>query len=306
MTVNRKAFQSQYGFNSPGFEVDAGGNIIATSIVASGAGAAGGAATDYTLTDETGYFEFNSSGQQTPTLTLTRNTRFTFTLDLSIYTFSIYSDSAGSTLYSQGLNSKTAAGVDAYEAAAQGKSNGSLLFTIPADAPDTLYYGSQTAGIIGTLNIEDGTGLFGTLTVTSATETTSGSTGALTVAGGAGIVKNLFVGGYVTTDGLEINGVGVSNLTSTTNLELDASNKIVVKNNGIVLGEINSTGLTIPINNSSITTSTINSTTIGAVTPSTAAFTSATVSQSPSTDISIPNKYYVDKTATALAIAFGV
>ena len=30
MTVNRKAFQSQYGFNSPGFEVDAGGNIIAT------------------------------------------------------------------------------------------------------------------------------------------------------------------------------------------------------------------------------------------------------------------------------------
>jgi hypothetical protein len=42
------------------------------------------------------------------------------------------------------------------------------------------------------------------------------------------------------------------------------------------------------------------------VTPSTAAFTTATISQSPTTNTSATNKYYVDKTATALAIAFGL
>ena len=307
MTVNRKPFSSQYGFSSPGFEVDAQGNIVATSIVAAGAsGGASGGSSDFSVTDSVGYFEINNSGQQNSALAVTRNTRFTFKLDLSEYTFSIFTDAAGTTLYSTGLSHTSAAGAISEGAAAQGKTSGNLLFTVPSNAPNTLYYGDATAGIIGTINIADASGLFGELSVTGTSQSTSITSGALVVAGGAGIQKNLSVGGYITTDGLDINGVGVSKLSSTTNLELDATNKIVIKNDGIVVGEIKSTGLTIPINNSSITSSTINSTTIGAVTPSTAAFTTATIAQSPTTNTSATNKYYVDKTATALSIAFGL
>ena len=307
MTVNRKPFSSQYGFKSTGFEVDAQGNIIATSIVAAGAGGGGASgSSDFSIADSVGYFEVNNSGQQNSSLALTRNTRFTLTLDLSEYTFSIFSDAAGTTSYSTGLIHTSAAGVISEGVSAQGKDSGSLLFTVPADAPNTLYYGDVTAGIIGTINVADASGLFGELSITGTDQSTSTTSGSLVVSGGAGIQKNLSVGGFITTDGLDINGVGIANFSSTTNLELDAVNKIVIKNNGIVVGEIKSTGLTIPINNSSITTSTINSTTIGAVTPSTAAFTTATISQSPTTNTSATNKYYVDKTATALAIAFGL
>jgi hypothetical protein len=305
MTIIRKPFTSQYGFSSPGFEVDAQGNIIATSIVA--AGAVGGiGASDYAVTDEPGYFIINNSGQQNSALAVTRNTRFTFTLDLSEYTFSIFTDAAGTTLYSTGLSHTSVDGVLTSAAAAQGKSTGSLLLTVAPGAPNTLYYGDATAGIIGTINVADASGLFGELSVSGTTQSTSITSGALVVAGGAGIQKNLSVGGYITTDGLDIDGVGVANITSTTNLELDAANRIIIKNDNLFLGEINSTGLSIPINNSSISVSTINSTSIGAVTPSTAAFTSATVSQTPTAITGVANKYYVDKTATALAIAFGL
>jgi hypothetical protein len=304
MTIIRKPFTSQYGFSSPGFEVDAQGNIIATSIVA--AGAVGGiGASDYAVTDEPGYFIINNGIKQTPEISLTRNTRYTFTLDLSEHTFSIYSDLIG-TLYSEGLTHTSVDGVLTLAAAAQGKSTGSLLLTVAPGAPNTLYYGDLVKGVIGTITINDATGLFGQLTVSSHTQSTSPTTGALKVLGGAGIQKNLFVGGYIAADGLDIDGVGVANITSTTNLELDAANRIIIKNDNLFLGEINSTGLSIPINNSSISVSTINSTSIGAVTPSTAAFTSATVSQTPTAITGVANKYYVDKTATALAIAFGL
>lgn len=304
MTIIRKPFTSQYGFGSPGFEVDAQGNIIATSIVAAGA-VGGSGASDYAVVDESGYFIINNGIEQTPEILLTRNTRYTFTLNLSEYTFSIYSNLIG-TLYLENLTHTSVDGALTLGVAAQGKATGSLLLTVPASAPNILYYGDLAQGIIGTIIIDDATGLFGRLTVSSQTQSTSPDTGALKVLGGAGIQKNLFVGGYITADGIDIDGVGVANITSTTNLELDAANKIIIKNNNLFLGEINSTGLSIPINNSSISVSTINSTSIGEVTPSTAAFTSATVSQTPTATTGVANKYYVDKTATALAIAFGL
>ena len=118
--------------------------------------------------------------------------------------------------------------------------------------------------------------------------------------------KDIFVEGFLTTNGVNYNGVGVSNITSNTNLELDAANKIVIKNNNSFVGEINSTGLSIPINTSNITESTINNTTIGATTPSTATFTSADVNNVLTTKKSVANKGYVDKTAVAFSVAFGL
>jgi hypothetical protein len=307
MPVVTKPFSSQYGFKSPGFTVDAQGNIIATSIVAAGAGGGGGTSgtSDYSVTDEIGYFLINSGGDQTPALSLTRNTRFTITLDLSEYTFSIYEDQNG-TLYNSGLTHTSTDGTFTEVAAAQGKNSGSLLFTVPASAPSTLYYGDYANGILGTILINDATGLFGELSITSNTNSTSPTTGALTVSGGAGIGGNLQVEGYVATNGLDLNGVGISSIVSNTNLEFDAANKIIIKNNGVLLGSVDSTGISIPINSSSITESTIDDTVIGGTTPAVASFTSASISNVLANKTSVTNKGYVDKTSVAFSIAFGL
>lgn len=308
MPVVTKPFQSQYGFKSPGFEVDSQGNIVATSIIAAGAGGGGTGGTgasDYSFTDQSGYYVVNNGTTQNESLNLKRNTRYTFNLDLDLYSFNIYSDLAG-TLYNNGLTHTATDGTVTEEELAQGYSSGSILFTVSSTAPDTLYYGDFSSGVLGTILVTDANGLFGELTISSTTSSTSPTTGALTVAGGAGIGENLFVEGYVSTNGIDVNGVGISSLSSTTNLEIDAANRIVIKNDGNYLGQIDSTGLSISINNSTIETSTINDTVIGQTTPSTAAFTTASVAGGPLTKEGITNKRYVDRTATALAIAFGL
>ena len=72
----------------------------------------------------------------------------------------------------------------------------------------------------------------------------------------------------------------------------DNSTLLVDSVNGQVVG---------PINNS-----TIDNTTIGATTPATASFTTASISGAVTGLTAIPNKRYVDETATAFAIAFGI
>jgi hypothetical protein len=51
---------------------------------------------------------------------------------------------------------------------------------------------------------------------------------------------------------------------------------------------------------------TLNNTVIGDVTPTTASFTTATMTATPSGPTQITNKKYVDMTSSALAIALGV
>ena len=77
----------------------------------------------------------------------------------------------------------------------------------------------------------------------------------------------------------------------TGSLYADDSTLLVDSTSGNIVGPINTT--------------TINNTTIGATTPSTAAFTSATIANTPTTDTSVANKKYVDETIPALAIALG-
>jgi len=306
MPVVNKPFNSQFGFSSPNFSVDDQGNIVATSIQAAGAGGGGASgATDYSFTDAVGYYLINNEPEQNPALALNRVTRYTFNLTLTENTFSIFSDDQG-TLYNTGLQHTHDNGVITTEAAAQGQTDGILQFTVPTDAPDTLYYGDAATGLYNIITITDAAGQFGELALTAPTNATSGDTGSLRVAGGIGVSKDIFVEGFVTTNGVNYNGVGVSNITSNTNLELDAANKIVIKNDNSFVGEINSTGLSIPINTSNITESTINNTTIGATTPSTATFTSADVNNVLTTKKSVANKGYVDKTAVAFSVAFGL
>lgn len=293
MAVISTPLESKYGFKGPGFLVDEFGNISATSI--STTTATNNAFVDFTVTensvtDPTEYLIEEVTGD-TPSITVSRSGSFTFFLTVPNLGFNIYEEDQ-TTLYNIGLShSDGTTGSNA-----QGKSSGTLIFSVSASAPALLYYGDTNRNIFGTINIIDPLGSFSSVDINATTLATSSSTGALTVAGGVGIAGDLYVGGT-----LNIDGIGITSISSPTNLELEAANQIVVKIDGSVLGIINSEGSSTPIVNT-----TINNTAIGEITPSTAAFTSATVANLPTVDTSITNKQYVDSTALALSIAFGL
>jgi len=291
MAVVNSPFESQYGFKGPGFSVDEFGNITATSITTSTVDAVDDSIVDFAVTESSNNFLIEGYAGNSPTITLARSKTYRFNLVVPELTFNIYSADQ-STLYSTGLrhNDGTTA------ADAQGKVSGILEFQVPIDAPNTLYYGNDVANVFGTINIVDPIGIFSTVDINSTTESISSKTGALTVAGGVGIEGDLYVGGS-----LNIDGIGITTISSPTNLELEAANNIIIKVDGNTIGTVNTTGSTLPVINTSI-----NNTVIGATTPETAAFTSATVLGSPTVDKSVTNKQYVDSIALSLAIAFGL
>lgn len=319
--VVNSPYESKYGFKSPGFIVDDEGNVIVRTLTQSAVDAAGdvlGLPVDYavTLSVAGDAYIFNGDTEQpTPSIELQRNGQIVFNLNLTRSVTTVDLDAFGNpivvdvelplyiyeedqtTLYSSGLlHSDGSTEIDA-----QGKISGTLVFRVPVGAPDILYYGNVDAEIIGSISVIDPVGQFGVVNVNSTQQSTSTTTGALQVAGGAGIGKNLHVGGSINTSSLNINGVGIPVVSSLTNLELTAGNKIIIKIDNTTIGEINSLGSSIAINNT-----TIENTTIGATTPSTAAFTSASITEIPVNERDVANKSYVDQTATALAIAFGL
>ncbi|MDB4348962.1 hypothetical protein OAA64_01410 [bacterium] len=300
MPIVNNPFESEYGFKSPGFEVDANGNIVATSITAAGAGGGASGVSDWTVTDTATGFIFSGEAGENPEITVYRNSRFTFNLNLSTQAFKFYSD-AGTTLYNTGLVHSDGT-INQF---AQGKTDGQLQWTVAIDAPAVLYYGNVDGTITGQITILDQPGKFGTLQVTDLTQSTSAGTGALTVLGGAGIAKDLYVGGSTTTSGLDVDGLGIAKVNSTTNLEINATNRVVFQINNTYKGNINSSGLSIPIFSSAITDSTLDGTPIGATTPSTATFTTGVVQNAPTINTSMTNKSYVDVTSIVYAIALG-
>ena len=290
MAVINAPFESKYGFKGPGFLVDELGNITAASIITSSAPTETDIV-DYTITENANAFSFTTLSGDNPVLTLARSRSYKFSLILPILGFKIY-QSDQTTLYNVGLaHSDGTTGANA-----QGKTTGTLSISLSVDAPDVLYYSNNEGTIFGTINVVDPIGVFSTVNINSTNASTSSSTGALTVAGGVGIAGDLYVAGS-----LNIDGIGITSISSPTNLELDASNKIVVKIDGSTIGAIGAEGLSIPITNT-----TINNTVIGDISPSTAAFTSATVANLPTADSSVTNRQYVDSTALSLAIAFGL
>ena len=289
MPVINTPFESKYGFKGPGFSVDALGNIIANSISTNIAGS--DTIVDYKVSEAGAAFAFDGIIGTNPAITLARSSSYKFLLSVPILTFKIY-DSNQTTLYSTGLtHSDGSTGVDA-----QGKTSGTLVFSISTSTPDLLYYGDENGTIFGTINIIDPIGVFSTVDINSTIASTSSLTGALTVAGGVGIEGDLYVGGS-----LNIDGIGIQSISSPTNLELEAANKIVIKIDGSTVGTVDNLGSTIPV-----IETTINNTIIGDISPSTAAFTSATVANLPTAESSVTNRQYVDSTALSLAIAFGL
>jgi len=291
MSIVNAPLKSKSGFESSGFAVDALGNITAKSLILEGAEA--GAVADFTFSEVSSNFRLTGNATENPTLTMYRTTSKTIDLTLSTITFSIFSSvGATVTLYSEGLrHSDSSSG-----AGSQGKSSGRLTFNMPLDAPDALYYGNADGTIYGTITVLDPIGLYGSISVTGTTSASSSLTGAVTVAGGVGIAGDLYVGGS-----LNIDGLGITNIGSPTDLNITATNKIFVKIDGTTIGSFESTGSSLPVVNT-----TINNTVIGATTPSTATFTAATIAALPTTASAVSNKQYVDSTVLSLSIAFGL
>lgn len=293
--ITSSPFDSKYGFKSPGFTVDSNGNIIAASITLATDNLDPATPADFTVTSSANDFVFSTLGTN-PTITLVRSRTYIIDLNLTSVTFAIYDDDQ-TTLYSENLRHSdgTSGG------AAQGKSSGRLVFTVPVTAPDTLYYGLfDTSVINGTFLIVDPEGTFSRVTINENILSTSSTTGSLVVAGGVGIAGDLYIEGN-----FNVGGAGIPNIISPTNLVLGADNKIDIQINDILVGYVNNLGSTIPVHDTTVLDSSINNTVIGDVTPATAAFTRATVSivDSP---VSVANKQYVDITATSLSIAFGL
>jgi len=290
-------FESAYGFLSPGFRVDSEGNIVARSISTvqdTDTGTVSGVFDFIVSDDEANFFIENLSGEN-PSITINRGSTYTFRLNLTGFTFFI-KRANGVTNQTGGLaHSSGDTGVDA-----QGKSDGFLSFTVPLNTDDTLFYSNLDGSAIGTITVLDPVGLFSRVDITGKTQSTGIDSGTLVVDGGAGIANDLWIGGE-----LNVAGTGISKLESTTNLNINAGNKIVLQINDIKIGEINNSGLSIPINNSNITNSNINSTVIGAITPAEATFSSAIVIDDPIEPNEVTKKSYVDLTSAAFAIALG-
>lgn len=295
---NKSPFESGYGFKSPGFTVDTEGNLIAKSFNIQTSTTTG--VFDFIITDDSASFSIQNYTGSNPTITVSRGNSYTFKLELTAFTFFIKKQDGITNQNSILTHSSGDVGEDA-----QGKDDGILSFNVPLDAEDTLFYTNADNSAIGTINVIDPVGLFSTIDITGNVTSTSPTTGSLTVDGGVGITGDLFLEGD-----LNLGGVGIPRLSSFTNLELNADNKIVLQISSTKIGEIDSSGLTIALNNSTInnatiTSSLINNTVIGDTIPATASFTSATVSSNITQSNQVTSKNYVDVTVTALAIALG-
>jgi hypothetical protein len=285
-----KAFESLYGFKGPGFTVDTEGNIIAKSISLTQLNEPG-TVEDFIVKENNGNFTIDGYAGLNPTITLVRGKTYTFRLELSTIGFNIrYDDSA--TASSGLIHSSGDLGEDA-----QDKSTGVLAFTVPLETPDTLNYYDNA--VSGDIRIIDATGLFSSIEVTGDVGATSVTSADVTVRGGVGISQNLYVDNIIHAK--KINSLGSSlTVTGTGSVIVNAPS---VNINNVV--NITSSGLSGQIDSAIITNSTIDSTPIGSTTPSTAAFTAASVSEVTGVN-SVTNKRYVDETSTAFAIAFGL
>lgn len=290
------AFETDYGFKSPSFSVDALGNIIANAItttepIGSGGGDGATSVTSYTITENESNTSFQFSGvlDGNPTIELERGRTYTFNLNLEDLAFYVF-ESDGITSFTNITDSDGNTGL-----AAQGRSTGLIQLSITAATADPLIYSNEDGSVTGQFHIIDPTGSFGSIAISNTTQATGLGTGSLRVAGGASIEKDLYLGGNIVFE-----GTGDVKFDSSTNLTIGALNKIIVVIDGEKLGEITTDGIETPIANT-----TIENTAIGSTTPSTASFTSAEVSETPTAVNNVTNKAYVDSQDVALSIALG-
>ena len=341
MAVVKSPFEAQHGFKSPGFTVDEAGNVTLRSVTYTVSEEATDVSGDYVVRDAGGNFtfdgEFEADGvtlKLNPGVTLTRGSAYIFNLilrstnqagqTLGNNSFNIFqADSGGYTTYDLGLSHlSTDAQTKKENSEAQGQFSGKVTFTVPTNAPNTLYYGDADNNPLGILTIEDptitGVGSFSSI-LTTGNITAQGENAVITLSptGSSGtVVINPSNGGTISNM-----DITAQRLTALDNVTLNGTNADIriepngsagtVKISPAAGGTIDNMNIgattpgTVSSTNLIASAGTLNNTVIGNTKPTKAEFTTAKVQQSPTTGTAIANKKYVDSRATALAIALG-
>ena len=341
MAVVKSPFEAQHGFKSNGFLVDDQGNVTLRSVTYTVTEEATDVSGDYVVRDAGGNFtfdgEFEADGvtlKLNPGVTLTRGSAYVFNLilrstnqagqTLGNNSFNIFqSDGAGYTTYDTGMSHlSTDQTTKKTESEAQGQFSGKVTFTVPTNAPETLYYGDADNNPIGILTIIDptitGVGSFSSI-LTTGNITAQGENAVITLSptGSSGtVIINPSNGGTISN--VDVNAQRLTTLDNVTLNGENADIRIVPTGSaGTVLinptagGTIDNMNIgattpgTVSSTNLIASAGTLNNTVIGNTKPTKAEFTTAKVQQSPTTQTAIANKKYVDSRATALAIALG-
>lgn len=334
-TITNNPFFSKYGFNAPGFSVDAEGNVTVKSLSSetlitdiADNSIDTSSVVVYNVTDDVAGFNFEGIGNSNPDVPITKGRTYRFNLDLTVYTFNIRNDDGSDV--STGIVHVADDGTQTLGTGANDKSSGYIQWTVPINASGN-YYANVTGTITGLFDISEptstGIGSFVSLLVTGASElrdnvdinstlnvsdvvnfndttnSTSLSSGALVVDGGVGIAKDVYIGGDLVAKSFKSDGVGVPTLESQSNLEFSAGNAVVITINNVERGRISADGINIPVINT-----TIENTPIGLDKPKEGKFTSASVTTQTKTtdeDETLTTKKYVDNGDIAYSIAFG-
>ena len=336
MAITYNPFESDYGFKSPGFSVDINGNVTLRSVtytleqeeaavdnqyVVRQLGAVPSA--EFTMDEQ--YVTGTQILQNNPTLTLTRGTTYSFKLFFRTDDNPVVNlQGIGNCAYYNDGVSHTTSGTPAVTTTgeqAQTKTNDVTTLNLSPTAPTNIYYGNADGSVFGTINTVDptitGVGSFSSLLVTGDVTmqgqdadlvfSPQGAYGTVTInPAGEGTMSNMNVNALTMTasENVTFNGADA-------NLTLTPTGTGAITLTSAATGTINnmSIGQTTPKDGSFVNlnaSSGLNNTVIGDVTPKTATFTSAVTQATPTTELQITNKKYVDSKATALAIALGV
>jgi hypothetical protein len=344
MAVNYIPLEAEHGFKSPGFSVDAEGNVTLKSLTYSVVEEEivenrfymrqSGEGNSSAFIENTTYNTGTQIPAENPSFSLVRGTTYSFDLaNFPFLTFNIFyvdPTAQSATLinlvpvifYSDGLSYVDPNTNETLtELQAQGKSNGVVTFKVPALAPETLYYATGDGTIYGTITTSDptitGVGAFSSLNVIGDV-TFTGQDAEIQIAPqgayGSVIINPV---GQGTMSNMYVNALTLTATDTVTLSPVDDNVTITPSGTGVLTLD---TGGIRSINNMSIGQTTardgsflalnasngLNSTVIGNVTPADATFTKAIGQQRPVTEKELTNKAYVDSTATALAIALGV
>ena len=296
MAVVKSPFEAQHGFKSPGFTVDEAGNVTLRSVTYTVTEEATDVSGDYVVRDAGGNFtfdgEFEADGvtlKLNPGVTLTRGSAYVFNLilrstnqagqTLGNNSFNIFqADSGGYTTYDLGLSHlSTDAQTKKENSEAQGQFSGKVTFTVPTNAPNTLYYGDADNNPLGILTIEDptitGVGSFSSIL----------TTGNITAQGENAVITLSPTGSSGTVIINPSNGGTISNMDITAQRLTALDNVTLNGTNADIRIEPNGSAGTVKI--SPAAGGTIDNMNIGATTPGTVS--STTVSY---THLTLPTK----------------
>ena len=244
MAVVKSPFEAQHGFKSNGFLVDDQGNVTLRSVTYTVTEEATDVSGDYVVRDAGGNFtfdgEFEADGvtlKLNPGVTLTRGSAYVFNLilrstnqagqTLGNNSFNVFqSDGVGYTTYDTGMSHLSTDQTTKKETSeAQGQFSGKVTFTVPTNAPETLYYGDADNNPIGILTIIDptitGVGSFSSI-LTTGNITAQGENAVITLSptGSSGtVIINPSNGGTISN--VDVNA---QRLTTLDNVTLNGEN----------------------------------------------------------------------------------